>query len=423
MSVGGAGIPRLQELTYIESAALAVAAREPFEQIRLAILRQAEMIALNGDHDGLFDQKKWNQRRANSMAYVHNTVDVLKELMRLGWVERHVLPSTPRSAYAHAHVTYEPTAAGRAWADLIRQDRPAGYNALTGALLTAHPQFEGYLRLVGARPDSASDHLTIPLLRNDGPPAGDHNHYLDAFVSHVTEAVLAGGLGWTTSSEAVEEGLRGYVNRAVLRSQARASQGGTAPAPPITRKRFAILCEEAAVRLAFTAAGCSMDYISHELLRRWTRFLGLANFSYYAPGPQALRLWATGLVEGSGEAPGFDRNVGEQVRLAALRALPRIWSSTNGLLDDASYHPVWRIRAAVCWDLRISDEEFDAAIEAAYRGNFSELGFRVHLDEASNLRTPGSVRPLVLGQGTGRERVFHVMSLVGARQTEEVLAG
>lgn len=325
MSVGGAAIPRLQELTYIESAALAVAGGEPFERIRLAILDQAEQLARSGDHDGSFDSAKWHRRRADSMSYVYNTVDVLKELMRLGWVERHVLPSTRRSAYAHAHVTYEATESGRAWADLVQRDRPAGYNALGGALLKAHPQFEGYLRVVGAYPDSTTDHLTVPLLRNDGPPGNDYQRYLAAFISHVTEAAQAGNLGWTAAPGVIEENLRDYVARAVRRSEVRAKQrpaDGAEPAEPVTRKRFAILCEEAAVRLAFSAAGCPMDYISHELLRRWTRFLGLANFSYYAPGPPALRLWATGRVHGSGDPVTFNRSVGDQVRLSALEALP-----------------------------------------------------------------------------------------------------
>ncbi|OKJ74191.1 hypothetical protein [Streptomyces sp. CB02460] len=427
MSVGGAGIPRLQELTYIESAALAVARGEPFERIRLAILDRAEALARSTDHDGSFDSAKWHRRRIDSTTYVHNTVDVLKELMRLGWVERHVLPSTPRSAYAHADVTYEVTPSGLAWTDLIQRNRLDGYNALVGALLRAHPQFDGYLRLVGARPDSTTDHLTVPLLRNDGISTGDYERYLTAFVAHVTDACRAGDLGWTAPPEVIEESLRDYVTRAVHRADARARQrptDNTSPAdPPVTRKRFMLLCEEAAVRLAFTSAGCTMDYISHELLRRWTRFLGLANFSYYAPGPSALRLWGTGRVVGTGEQVDFHRSVGPDVRLSVLQTLPQIWSTPDGHLDDASYHPVWRIRAAVCWKLRISDEEFDAAIGAAYRGELPDLEFRVHLDEATQLRTPGSVRPLVLGQGSGRNRVFHVMTLFRPRRSEEVPVG
>ncbi len=42
---------------------------------------------------------------------------------------------------------------------------------------------------------------------------------------------------------------------------------------------------------AFTQAGLTLGYISHEIIRRWTQVLGVANFSYHVPGrpsPTAL---------------------------------------------------------------------------------------------------------------------------------------
>lgn len=171
------------------------------------------------------------------------------------------------------------------------------------------------------------------------------------------------------------------------------------------------LCEEAAVRLVFGAAGCRLDYISHELLRRWTRFLGLANFSYYAPGPAALRLWATSTVTGSGAAAGFRRATTPEHHRIAMDALPRIWKTERGVAGQEMYRPVWRIRAAVCWERRISDSVFDAALASAARGEMPGLGFRVHLDEASHGRTPSSARPLLLPTSSGRCRVYHVMRI------------
>ncbi|MCK8676442.1 hypothetical protein [Streptomyces lichenis] len=450
MSVGGVGIPRLQELTYIEMAARAVAAGEPFERVRLAIVNQAEHVARANDRDGSFDVDKWIERHSNPLQYVHNTVDVLKELMRLGWLERHALPSSPRSAHAHADATFTMTETGRAWTDLVVQDPYAGYHALAGALIDAHPQFEGFLRLVGARPDSVSDHLSVPLLRYRDEHE-DHGAFLTAFISHTILEVADGTLGWTAAPETIEDSLRTYVERAVHRAAVRAEQraqeekerqakekkprkpgsgqaerrweeiAAQVPRPQAwTRKRYAALCEEAAIRLAVTASGCPMDYISHELLRRWSRFLGLANFSYYVPGPPSLRLWATGRVTGRGKDVSFIRSVGAEARIAALRALPRVWRAESERAGGATYCPVWRIRAAVCWDQRISDDEFDAAITSAFRGDVAGLGFRVHLDEASHVRTPGSVKPLVLSNYSGMPKVFHVMSVFTDRHDEEV---
>ena len=315
MSVGGAGIPRLQDLSYIDVAAGGVAAGATFEQLRRSLVARGAELARDSDTDGSFDEQRWSAVRADPTKYVHNTVDVLKELMRLGWVERHILPSGPASAYAHSESTFTMTPAGAAWTELAGQDRRSAYNSLLGALVDAHPQFERFLRVVGARPDSSSSSLTVPLLR---PTRSEHptdDSYLTAFVDNAYAAASAGTLGWSASSERIEEGVRGYVRRIATRMQARKK--------PITRKLLSSICEEAITRVAFDAADAPLDYISMELLRRWCRTLGVANFSYYAPGPHALRLWATAAVSGRGQGVSIERRVGSQVRRDALESLMR----------------------------------------------------------------------------------------------------
>src|SRR5690606_8890359 len=129
----------------------------------------------------------------------------------------------------------------------------------------------------------------------------------------------------------------------------------------------------------FAAAGCRLDYLSMELLRRWTRFLGVANFSYYAPGPYALRFWATGTVTGRGAAAVIRRNVGPEVRRRALEGLLQAWQERRSTAAAGMYLPIWELRAAVCWQQRISDDEFDKAVTEALSGAHRDLGFRIHL--------------------------------------------
>lgn len=424
VSVGGAGIPRLNELTYVETAALAVEAGKKFEEIRLAIVDRAARHAQENDSIGAFEGGKWEKLRTNRQKYVNNTVDVLKELMRLGWVDRHVLPSTPRSAWAHSDTTFTLTPAGQEWTALMNRHPLDGFNALAGALIDAHPQFEGFLRVVGARPDSSSSHFTIPVMRPEASARRDDAGYLSDFVAHTVKRVHEDDLGWSAPPDTIEHTLRSYVDRAVRRAEARpAKQQGKPPGSPagMIRKRLTTLCEEAAVRLAFTAAGCPMDYISHELLRRWTRFLGLANFSYYAPGLPALRLWATAEVTGRGSSTEFVRKVGTGERTAAMEALPRIWHAEDSGAAQEVYRPIWRIRAAACWERRISDSEFDAALTAAVRGEMPRLSFRIHLDEASHVRAPASTRPLILPVRPGRPRIYHVMRVYDVNTHEEAI--
>jgi hypothetical protein len=406
MSVGGAGIPRLQDLSYVEVAMVALLQNATFEEVRRSMVDRARDIERDADTDGSFDEVKWDRVRNDGTQHVHNVVDVLKEAIRIGWLKRPTsgLPSTPASAYLHVDDTYELLPAGRAWAELVLSDRRVAYNDLVGILIDAHPQFEGFLRAVGARPDSPTPALTIPLLRWDGTRHSDEQHFLNDFVAEVNRAVEARALGWSAAPDVIEEGIRSYVGRIRARREAR---GKTQ-----TRKTYLKTCEEAVTKVAFAGAGIPLDYLSMELLRRWTRFLGLANFTYYAPGPYALRLWGTAMVDGHGTTTSIERRLGPDVREQVLAAVLDVWNERRGLPGAAMYAPVWEVRAAVCWRLRISDVEWDKAIEEHTRGGHPNLGYQLHVDQASLGPAPRSTRPLVLPTSSGHRRVFNVMTVI-----------
>jgi hypothetical protein len=94
--------------------------------------------------------------------------------------------------------------------------------------------------------------------------------------------------GWTARRSRSPDAIRSYLDDRYKAAEKRKT------GEPYARNRdFVGACEEALVSFAFTQAGVKLDYISLEILRRWTRFLGVANFSYYVPGPSALRLWST----------------------------------------------------------------------------------------------------------------------------------
>ncbi len=412
MSVGGVGIPRLQDLSYVEVAIAQVAAGASFEHIRRSIVSRAEEIARDSDYDGSFDERRWQGLRTDTTKHVHNTVEVLKELMRLGWVVRHVLPSGPSSAYLHQDASFTLTPDGERWAALARDNRRTAYNVLLGALLNAHPQFEGFLRVVGARDDSTSTHFTVPLLRWDGAQHKSESNYLDSLVDYVAGAAATGTLAWSSDRETIEGGIRNYVGR--IRKRVIARQKSQ------SRQQFINSCDEAVTKVAFAAAGCRLDYISMELLRRWTRFLGVANFSYYAPGPYALRFWATGNVSGRGSDATIVRRVGIEIRKRALERLLQVWQERHASNPGDMYVPIWELRAAACWHERISDDEFDKAIAEALSGIYPQLGFRIHLDQASVRATPGSTRPLVLPTDSGVPRVFNIATLIPVNPKENV---
>ncbi len=409
MSTGGRAIPRLQDLSYFEVTMGSLLRGATFEDVRRVVVDRARDLDREADLEGAFDEAKWEQRRKDPKEHVNNAVEVLKEAMRLGWVERRVLPSTPDSAYLHSNDVYELLPQGRGWAELAVQDRPAAYNTLTGALMEAHPQVAGFLRAIGARSDSESPAFTIPLLRWDQVRHLSEDLYLEDLVQVLTAAVASGRLGWHADADTIETGIRAYVNRIRAR---RAARDRTQ-----SRKEFLKTCEEATTKVAFAASGCPLDYISMELLRRWSRFLGVGNFSYYAPGPYALRLWGTGTVHGSGSEVTITRRLGPDVRRQVLSTLLEAWQERRASPAASMYAPVWELRAAVCWRLRIADTEWDKAISELLHGDHEDQPYRVHLDQASLGPAPASTRPLVLPSSAGL-RIFNVMTIIPNKESK-----
>ena len=212
-STGGTGIPRLPGPLVLRGCSTRLLEGATFEEVRRVLVDRARDLDRETDLDGSFDEAKWERRRNDPTAHVNNAVDVLKEAMRLGWVEQHVLPSTPHSAYLHSADVYHMRPAGRAWGELVLDDRRAAYDSLAGALIDAHPQMGGFLKAVGATPDSTASAFTIPLLRWDPMRHTSEHSYLDDLVAVVTAAAGAGSLGWTAKAADIDAAIRGYVER------------------------------------------------------------------------------------------------------------------------------------------------------------------------------------------------------------------
>ena len=171
--------------------------------------------------------------------------------------------------------------------------RSDGYAELTERLIRIHPQFEGFLKTVGAMAsDQPREAFLIPLIRwGDVAEPRTQERYIAALAKWAADGVASGHCGWIAAEDEIAAFITGYVNDITERAA-----GRERPDPFARNQAFVTACEEAMVKLAFGRAGTPIDYISMEILRRWTRTLALVNFSYHAPGPQALRLWPTATV-------------------------------------------------------------------------------------------------------------------------------
>jgi hypothetical protein len=415
MTTGGRAIPRLQELSYLEVTARAVANGIGFEEMRLRLIDH--MIQVGEASPGTGNVASYRTAKTNPKRYVRNVSESLKELMRLGMVEQATLPSKASTAVAYKSTTYALTGEGKAWVELLHSDRRAAYDHLCELLLMHHPQVAGYLKALGAVGSEPNASFIVPLLRwgDLERDRRSRENFISALAAVSAQAITKTELGWQSSESEIKAAIQEYVSGIEARAEAKAIQHPDhRPSEPFARNQdFVNACEEALVKFAFTRAGTPIDYISMEILRRWCRTLGVANFSYHAPGPYALRLWPTAELEVTANGLAITRRVGDSWREQVIVELKEAYDAVRRAEPTGSlWVPIFRVRAAVCWKLRIPDSEFDSAVLELLRNERGPgLPYGVNLDQASYGSIPPSERPLVVAAPTGI-RIFKSMSLV-----------
>lgn len=400
-----ASLPRLQEFAFLEFALAGVVRGDSYEQIRGTLISYMKG-AREGESLG-GNTARFQLERPGRYVYADNVTEALKELMRLGLVERARLPSEGRTIRHYAGTTFAATPAGKDFFAFAQADRSAARDRLLGLLRDAHPQLAGYLTI------AAETGLVVPLA-NWGEVAEPRSRekYLELLAGRAAEIVRSERAGWSASASDIAAYVREYIDAKVGRS-ARRGKGD-----PFTRNEdFVRDCEKAMVKLAFDRAGSPMDYISHDVVRRWLRELDVASFSYHVPGPQALRLWGTAQVSGEGPSFSVRRRTTDADYDAVVGGLSEGYQLVRS--TESAGRPwvsIYRLRAAVCYQLKVSERVFDVALnDVIHERRGTHLPFRVNLELYEFGVTPPSERPLKVQTNKG-ERDVHSLALIPRSQ-------
>ena len=404
----GVGIPRLQELEFVGLGVEGVVAGLTYDEIRASLYDHMRYTrrrnAPSGNHAGT--------RGAQDPAtrYVHNATEALTEAMRLGFVERAPLPSSKKAAAGYGGTRFVATPEGREWAARVAEDATGAYTDLLSRLWSLHPQLAGYLELLAKGP------FVIPAANwrevherpvHAGQEETSRRTYLDFLAARCGRAIAAGATGWEATEQEVAAAIDQYIDARVAFAGRRSR-----PHPYPRHSDFVNACEEAVVSFAFTQAGMALDYISLEILRRWTKTLGVANFSYHVPEAPALRLWATADVQLSPDFRVQRRSVDDYYD-AVLAELPHSYERARRHYQGSSFVPVHAVRAAVCFRLGLNDTVFNNAIrQLLSTERAAELGYRINLDRAQFGALPPTELPLTVPDRSGRDQTYSVMTLV-----------
>jgi hypothetical protein len=400
----GTGIPRLQEISFLEVSHVAVVEGKGFDDIRLDLINH--MWSKRQETDRTGNQAIHRLTENNPRRYVTNAVEALAELMRLGYLVKAQLPSSSQAADVYRNRKFHLTDKGEAWSSMLKEDEAGAYDHLLRSLWAKHPKFVDFFQII------SKGGLIVPLASwNDAPEPRSREGYVDYLVQHASVIVAEEPAGWDATAPELRTAIESYIDDRMAFAERRRR-----PSPYPRHRDFVGACEEAIVKFAFTRAGSSIDYISQEILRRWTKDLGIANFSYHVPGSGALHLWPTAeIVPSNGELTILRRR-GEDHAEAILAKLKPAYEEVRRDDRASAWVPIYRLRAAVCWQTKLNDAVFDRVFTEFLAGKRGQdLPFRANVDPAQYGTVPPSEAPLRLPTSRG-PRSYYSVTLIPNRQ-------
>jgi hypothetical protein len=330
--------------------------------------------------------------------------------MRVGLVERSPLPSTAKAAKSYAQTQFLLTDAGIEWMELLQDaGEPAALDTLLKRLWAVHPQLEGYIRLLNSIETFFVPSLLWSSVYPDGSGPEGRDGYIQALIARIVAANEVGESGWSATADDLREAIAAYTGR----REAFAANRGR---PAYKRSRdFVRDCDEAVTVLALRQARLPIDYISFEIIRRWTQDLLVANFSYWVPGsPSGLRAWSTAPFEEPDSVPVFERRPSTAEWSAAVeRLLPEAFAAAAREEAGSSFASIWRVRAYVCAKLHVNDVVFDDALrDFQRRARKGQLPFDLSMEVLTGGPIPPTERPFRgIADRYGREPLFSLINV------------
>lgn len=412
----GTGVPRLQEVGFLEQAMRCCAAGGSYDDVRKRLIgwmeQRREGPASSGRYMGV--RRKPGVGGRKETRFMDNATDALAELMRLGLLERSPLPTTANALPTYRSKRFAVTEQGGAWVEQLGADPAEAMNRLLSGMWQVHPQLAAYYRLL------AENKILIPTLNwTDLFPGGveefgeaERNRYIEALTKLIADAGEEEDLGWRAEPTQIRAAANSVIKKRIEASKRRGTRF-----PYLRPQDFVRDCHKGIVGFSFKTAGVQLDFTSHEVLRRWGRAFGVANFSYHIPGRAGLRCWGTAeLSERDGGVEVRRRRVAE-FGDRVIEELPRAYERAREQRGTGGFVPVFVVRQDVCWQLELNGAVFDAALRHLIADK-RKPPLRITLDRAFAGTVPPTESPLTVPDRDGRPNAYGLMMVTKTERTD-----
>lgn len=388
-------IPKLDQVTYLFDTLGLISEQLSFEEIRKELIR-------------LLPEERRERARAPEAMFWSNVRDALRELMRLGLVERAPLPSRAGQLNAHRDRTFSLTQAGKQFLELEQRDAWEFRDRFAQAMLLAHPYLREIYLLLGSR------ELFFPRVQKSEIP-GDAEAWrtgppevldpLSGFLRDSVTAVMGPGLDFSGMDEKMRPYLIAGWKRLDTEQKSHAFSQAVVKA-----------VNDVSIRALLQINGLRMDYVTFRSAVGLLSDLNAIWSTRSLTGRRGWTIWATSTA--TVPAPATDRSPGDQALRGAVwfkrrpakpeavrESLMTTFFSLPGL--RGGFALIHELRAAVCHQMKIHGDDFDAVLRKLHSQSMIDATYSINLDRGGADELPKSEEPFRIG-----ERAFYLITLL-----------
>jgi len=388
-------IPKLDQVGYLFETLGLISEQVNFDGIRKHLI-------------GMLPEGRRERAKASEAIFWSNVRDSLRELMKLGLVEKAPLPSRTDQLDAHRSRKFSLTEAGNKFLELERRDAWAFRDRFTEAMLVAHPYLREIYRLLGSQelffPRIQKSEIPgdVDVWRN-GPPASLEG--LAAFLADSIQQVMDKEVRIT----GLEDRMRPYLLSAWKRLDAEQKAHAFSQA---VVKTF----NDVAIRVLLQVYGQRMDYVTFRSAVRLLSDLGAIWNTRSLKDRRGWTIWATS----SATIPNSTTNLSPGEESLRGDAWFRRRASDDNVVREAlvssffslrgrrgGFALIHELRAEICHRMKIHGSDFDRMLRRLHSQSLVDETYAINLDRGGADELPPSEEPFRIGK-----RAFYLITLL-----------
>lgn len=346
-------IPRVQHIFYFQEVLRGIAAGASFDGLRSRLRAASAELARR------LEGRVTSSRVEDAYTLWNPTVDAIGEMMRLGLVEHHPLPSKRAKVDDYRDIVFALTDDGRSIVEEAEEQESAYKRLLTPRLLAKHYYFSTLCDLLAKEPLYVPEYSEDDLVQFKAENQQWTQLLAKDAAVRMQQCMKTASVSTDFVASRVAEGLR------------KRFPVGSEP----TRKSILDAVKDSLASAALESRGLRIDGTTFDILMKWGTQLYLMSESRYVPNvPQGRMIWSTATITPDRESPMVSRRglaetadaVVSEIGNAYRYLADALSTELGGASVKYPYLEIYKVRALVAYRVRVNNPVVDRVIAEVY---------------------------------------------------------